>query len=178
MLDNDDANDYDHRYENIDEEEIRDRRGSLRVVLFVVSAVIALSMLALPVLRVINWGDDGADPNTAASEARAFVAARFANDAFARLSASEAAQWALPRLRDQITTLVTSIRERPAEDLRGAAISLARVDCNGSGDDDSECFHAWMRQPGQADLIRVKLTVSIVNGSARVIEIERVGVVS
>jgi hypothetical protein len=34
-----------------------------------------------------------------------------------------------------------------------------------------------VRQPGDADLIRVKLTVSIVNGNARVTAIERVNVV-
>jgi hypothetical protein len=177
-LDNDDvANEYDHSYENIDEEEIRDRRGSLRVVIFVVSAIIALSMLAVPVFRVIDWGSDGDDPNTAASDARAFVAARFANDALARRSAISASQWALPDLKDEIVAIVDDVTSRPAEELTGAAVSLARVDCNGGADDDSECFHAWMRQPGEADLIRVKLTVSIVNGNARVIEIERVGVV-
>ena len=27
-----------------------------------------------------------------------------------------------------------------------------RVDCDAPTDDDSECFHAWARQPGAADL--------------------------
>jgi hypothetical protein len=168
---------YDHSYENIDEDEIADRGSSFKIIALVVSAIIALVMVTLPALRVIDWGDDDDDTGTSASEARAYVAARFADDALERRSAISASQWAMPDLRGQIVEIVDSVAARPTEELTGAAVSLARVDCNGSGDDDSECFHAWLRQPNEADLIRVKLTVRIVNGNARVTEIERVGVV-
>lgn len=168
---------YDHTYENVAEEEVPDRGNSLRVVVWIVSAVIAVVMVAFPVIQVIDWGDDDNDANASASDARAVVASRFAESALARLSANDAARWALPNLRDEIEAIVGDLRRRPVAELQGATISLARVDCNAPTDDDSECFHAWARQPGAADLIRVKLTVSIVNGNARVIEIERVNVV-
>lgn len=168
---------YDHRYENVDEDEIPDRGSSLRIIVWIVSALIALVMITLPVIRVIGWGDDDDDASASASEARSFVAARFANDAFVRLSPDAASQWALPRLQDEIESIVDDLRQRSASDLSGAAVSVAEVDCGDATEPDSECFHAWARQPGAADLIRVKLTVSIVNGNARVIEIERVNVV-
>jgi hypothetical protein len=167
----------DHNYENIDEDEIADRRSSFRVVIVVVSAIIALVMVALPVVRVIDWGDDDDDANVSASEARAFVANRFARDAFARLSPTAASQWALPELREEIEAIVGDLRQHPTADLRGAAVSVAEVDCGEATEPDIECFHAWVRQPGATDLIRVKLTVSIINGNARVIAIERVNVV-
>ncbi len=180
MIDDDAAqpNDYDHRYENVDEEEIPDRRSTFRIVVWIVSALIAIVMIALPVIRVVDWGDDDDDAGASASEARAFVATRFASDAFVRLSPGDASQWALPQLRGEIETIVGDLRQRPAAELRGAAVSIAEVDCNESTTQpDSECFHAWARQPGATDLIRVRLTVSIVNGNARVTEIERVSVV-
>jgi hypothetical protein len=167
---------YDHTYENIDEDEIVERDSSFKVIVLVVSAIIALVMVTLPALRVIDRGDNDDEAGTSASEARAYVAARFAEDALARRSAISASQWAMPELRDQIIEIVDSVAARPSEELTGAAVSLARVDCDGSGD-ESECFHAWLRQPNEADLIRIKLTVSIVNGNARVTEIERVNVV-
>jgi hypothetical protein len=166
----------DHGYENIDEDEIADRRSSFRIVVFAVSAVIALVMIALPVIRVIDWGDDD-DANASASEARAFVATRFASDAFARLSLAAASRWAVPQLQDEIESTIDDLRQQPTADLQGATVSVAAVDCGGPTEPDSECFHAWVRQPGDADLIRVKLTVSIVNGNARVTAIERVNVV-
>ena len=180
MIDEDDArpDDYDHRYENIDENEIAGRRSSFRVVVLIVLALIALVMIAVPVIRVVDWGDDDDNAATSASEARAFVATRFANDAFVRLSPRAASQWALPQLRDEIESIVVDLRQRPAADLRGAAVSIAEVDCGESTTQpDSECFHAWARQPGATDLIRVKLTIGIVNGNARVIDIERVNLV-
>jgi len=166
---------YDHTYENVDEDEIADRRSSFKVVALFISAIIALVMLALPVLRVIDWGDND-DARTSAGDARAFVAGRFASDALARRSADRAQQWALPNLRDDIVAIVNDLAAQPASDLTGAAVSLARIDCDAE-DDDTECFHAWLRQPGKPDLIRLKLTVSIIDGNARVTAIERVEVV-
>ncbi len=179
MIDNEqpDPGIEDHSYENIDEDEIDDRRSSFRIVVFVVSAVIALVMVALPVIRVIDWGDGDDDANASASEARAFVATRFASDAFARLSPAAASRWAVPQLQDEIESTINDLRQQPTADLQGATISVAEVDCGGPTEPDSECFHVWVRQPGDADLIRVKLTVSIVNGNARVTAIERVNVV-
>lgn len=168
---------YDHEYENVAEEEIPDRRGTLRVAVWAVSAVIALVMVALPVIRVIDWGDGDDDTDSSASEARAFVATRFTSDALVRLSPTAAARWAIPSLRDEIESIVSDLQQRPAADLRGAAVSVARVECDDGTDSDSECFHAWVRQPGAADLIRIAFVVSIVNGDARVIEIERINAV-
>ena len=169
-------NEYDHDYENVDEEEIRDRGGSLRVAVLVVSIVIALVMIALPVLRVIDWGDDDGG-NTAASEARALVAARFIDAVFVRRSTDVALRWALPRLRDEIDIIVADLNQRPAADFVGAAISFAAVACDADPGPDSECYHAWIRRPGAADLLRVQLTVTILNGDPVVTEIERINVV-
>lgn len=168
---------YDHDYQNVDGEEIPDDRGSLRVALWVISAALAVVMVAYPVIQVIDWDGDDDDSGADASDARAFVAARFATDAFVRLSADDAAGWALPNLRDEIETIVSDLQQRPAGDRSGAAVSLARVECDDAIDSDSECFHAWARKPGAVDLIRVLLVVGIVNGDARVIDVERVNVV-
>lgn len=179
MIDDDEPQpgEYDHNYENVAEDEIPDRGSSLRVAVWIISAVIAAVMVALPLLRVVDWGGDDDDSGSSAGEARAIVASRFAESALARLSANDAARWALPSLRDEIETIVNDLRRRPEADLRGAAISLARVECDSAVGDDSECFQAWARQPGATDLIRVKLVVGIVNGDARVIDIERINVV-
>ncbi len=169
---------YDHTYENVNEEEIRDHGGSLRVAVWIISALIAAVMVALPVLRVVDWGgDDDDDPGASASEARQFVATRFAAAALGERAASDAARWAVPNLRAEIDTIVSDLRQRSAADLSGATVSIARVDCDGSAGADRECFQAWIRQPGAADLLRVQFVVGIVNGDARVIEIERVNVV-
>jgi len=171
------SGEYDHTYENVDEEEIRDHGGSLRVAVWIISALIAAVMVALPVLRVVDWGGDDDDAGASASEARQFVATRFAGAVLGERAASDAARWAIPNLRDEIDTIVGDLRQRPAADLSGAAVSIARVDCDVSSDADRECFHAWIRQPGASDLLRVQFVVGIVNGDARVIEIERVNVV-
>jgi len=167
-----------HNYENVDEEEIRDHGGSLRVAVWVVSALIAVALIAVPVFRVIEWGDgDRDDGGASASEARAFVATRFADAAFIRRSADEALRWTLPQLRSQIDAIVDELRQRPATDFAGAAVSVAAVACDGMAGRDSGCYHAWIRRPGASDLIRVQLVVEIVNGDAIVTEIERVNVV-
>jgi hypothetical protein len=168
---------YDHDYENVDEETIPDRRKMIRVVFWIVSALIAIGMIAWPLIRVIDWGDDGSDGPSAASQARAFVAEQFAADALVRFSANDAARWAVPSVRSDIDTIVEDLRRRPASDFRGASVTVARVSCSDQPDAESECFHAWIRQPGAKDLLRILLVVSIVNGDARVTEIQRVNVV-
>ncbi|HEX5164696.1 MAG TPA: hypothetical protein VFV93_04810 [Thermomicrobiales bacterium] len=168
---------YDHDYQNVDEETIPDRRDMIRIVFWIVSALIAIGMVAWPVIRVIDWGDDDSDGPSAASQARAFVAERFASDALVRFSASDAARWAVPSVRRDIDAIVDDLRQRPATDFQGAAVTVARVSCPDQTEPDSECFHAWIRQPGAKDLLRLLLVVSIVNGDARVTEIERINVV-
>lgn len=180
MIDDDESlepSEHDHSYENVDEEEIRDHGGSLRVAVWIISALIAIVMIALPVLRVVDWGGDGDDSGVAASEARQLVATRFAAAALGERAANDAARWAVPNLRDEIDTIVSDLRQRTAPDLAGAAVSVARVDCDTSSSPDRECFQAWVRQPGATDLIRVHFVVGIVNGDVRVIDLERVNVV-
>jgi hypothetical protein len=168
---------YDHDYENVDEETIPDRRNTIRVVFWIVSALIAIGMVAWPVIRVIDWGDDDNDGASSASQARAFVAERFAADALVRFSANDAARWAVPAVRSDIDAIVQDLRQRPASDFQGAAVTVARVSCQDQPDPDSECFHAWIRQPGAKDLLRILLVVSIINGDARVTDIQRINVV-
>jgi hypothetical protein len=171
------ASTYDHDYENVDEETIPDRRNVVRVVFWIVSALIAVGMVAWPVIRVIDWGDDDNDGGSSASQARAFVAERFAADALLHFSANDAARWAVPSVRPDIDAIVEDLRQRPASDFQGAAVTVARVSCQAQVDSDSECFHAWIRQPGAKDLLRILLVVSIVNGDARITDIQRVNVV-
>ena len=171
---------FDHRYENVDEEEIRDHGGSLRVAVWVVSALIAVALIAVPVFRVIDWrGDDGAndDAGASASDARAFVATRFADAVFVRRSTDEAVRWTLPQLRGQIDVIVGELRERPSTDFAGAAVSVAAVACDSEAGGNRGCYQAWIRRPGASDIVRVQLVVEIVNGDAIVTEIERVNVV-
>lgn len=167
----------DHQYENVDEEEIRDFGGSLRVAVWIISAPIAVVMVAFPVMRVVDWGGDDDDSVSSASNARAFVATRFAQSALARRSTDEASRWAIPSLHDEIESIVAELRRRPAAELAGATVSVARVECDTPTGPDSECFHAWLRRPVASDFIRILFVVGIENGDAVVVEIERVNVV-
>jgi hypothetical protein len=148
----------------------------LRVVVWIVSAFVLVVLIALPVARVLMAGDGGTDRDDAARDARQFVADRFAEDAFERRASDAAARWALPELRDDVDDLVGELQSRPSVDLAGAAASTANVGCSVPVGQDAECFHAWLRKPGTAELVRVRLVIDIVNGQATIVDIERVEV--
>lgn len=167
----------DHAYENMAEEEIPARGGSLRVAVWIVSAGIAIVMVVLPVMRVIDLRDRDDAVEVASSDAQSSVAARFAEAVVVQRSADVALRWARPDLRDEIDTMIVELNRRPPSDLAGAQGGVTRVACGPSYGRDRQCFNGWLRQPVATELFRMLIVVAIVNGDAVVVAIGRVNVV-
>lgn len=168
-------------YENVDDAELaRADSGSwLRWLIWGGSALIVLAMVAVPALRLLDdYNRSRAEPNDTAQAARTSVALRFSSAMLDDRSARVAIAYAEPELRGAIEQLIGSLQERDARDLDGAQVALARVACVGETVRGSECFQSWLRQPGQPEVMRIRFTVAVIEGQARVVAVERVASVA
>jgi hypothetical protein len=163
--------DYDHE----DDEAIHRHQRRMRWVVGIVSALVILSLAAIPVLRIVELNQNS-DPASAARDARSYVATRFSEAALENRSTRRAMEWAQPALHDQVDAIVGFLQTRDAATLADTVASVARVACSPPVRANSECFQAWLRKPGTAEVVRMQFTVSIVDGEAIVVEVRRVGI--
>jgi hypothetical protein len=161
-------------YENIDEERAHESHRTLRAAIWIVSGLIVFVMVGLPVLNIVQDSRRN-NREAAVRDAREHVAVQFTAAALDRRSTRGALQWVHPSLSDEVDELVSYLRTRGEATLDGAEASLARVECGPNPYQESECFQAWLRQPGDAatpDIIRIWMIVAIVDGQARVVAIQ------
>lgn len=160
----------------IDEEPERGNERALRVIVALVSAIVISALVIVPVLRYLTLSDEDRDPETAARQARRYVAEQFANAALGARSTRDAAHWALPGLEDTIDAeIVGYLQSRDPSLVDGARVTLASSGCQAGTPPRAECFQAWLQRPGDVELIRIAFAVAIASGRATVV---RVSVVS
>lgn len=160
-----------------DDEDVRRRQRRWKIIVAVVSAILILSLVAIPVLNAIDTAR-GSDTQDIPRDASTVVARRFTESVMVDRSVTRSTGWAIVSLRAEIEALVGSLQARDAADLDGADPSLARRSCARSLPDDAECFEAWLRRADGPDLLRISFAVGVVNGEARVIEIARLDAVA
>lgn len=135
-----------------------------------IAILIAVTMIGLPVMRILTADDDTTVRREAASDARGQVAVLFASAVLESRAPSIAVRYAIPELEDQIRTMSADLQRRDADDLRGAVARTSRSTC-ANDVEEQECFVAQLSRSGEDPVIQIAFVVGIVNGVARVIAI-------
>ena len=160
-----------------EDEQARRQQRRWRIIVAVVSTILIVSLVAIPVMNVIDIASEN-DPDEARRNASAFVARQFAGAVLQDRSMSGSTRWAIVSLREDVEALVGSLQARDSAELEGAEPALARRSCSRAVPDDAACFEAWLQRPDGADLLRITFTVAIVNGEARVIDVDRLDAIA
>jgi hypothetical protein len=162
-------------YENIPDEKASEQTEWLRIALGVIALLIILALVAVPIFRVLA-ANGGGDQERGTRDARLFVAQQFTTAILERRSTSRAVFWAPPELHADIDRVVAYLQTRDPQQLDGAEVSLARVACMAGQErhfDRPECFQAWLRKPGAAEVVRIAFVVAIADNAARVVALSR-----
>jgi hypothetical protein len=162
-------------YENIPDEEAHEHNQWLRVLLGVIALLIVSALVVLPVLRVLAANDD-LDPEQGARDARQYVAERFSEAVLEQRSTWRSTHWAVPDLHADVDRVVAYLQTRDETLLAGAERSLAPVTCipeQVSHFERPECFQAWLRKPGDGEIVRIAFVVAIADNAARVVDVTR-----
>ena len=160
-----------------EDEQARRQQRRWRIIVAVVSAILIVSLVAIPVMNVIDIAE-GNDPDEARRNASSFVARQFTEAVLEDRSLSGSTRWAVVSLQEDVEALVGSLQARDAVELEGAEPALARRSCSRAVPDGAECFEAWLRRPDGPDLLRITFTIAIVNGEARVIDVNRLDAIA
>lgn len=135
-----------------------------------IALLIAVTMIGLPVLRILTADDDTTVRREAASNARGQVAVLFASAALESRAPTIATRYAIPELEDQIRAVVADLQRRDADDLRGAVARTSRATC-ANDVEGQECFVARLARSGEEPVTEISFVVGIVDGAARVVAI-------
>lgn len=170
-----DVDDHGITYVNIDDEEAARSRPWLRTSVWLLSIFILIVFVTLPLLRIFVWADDGpSDHDTAARDARSFVATQFTTDALEARSVSAAQRWVQPELAETVDQIVGRLQATSPALIAGSHARVARAACREPAPNNAECFHAWLARAGQPEIIRVELVIGIVDGTATIIDLQTV----
>lgn len=162
-------------YVNIDDAEAARSRPWIRTSVWLLSIFILITFVSLPLVRIFIWADDGpSDHDSAARDARSFVATRFTADALEARSVSLAQRWVQPELAETVEQIVGRLQATAPDLIAGSTARVARAACREPAPNNAECFHAWLARAGQPELIRVELVIGIIDGTATIIGLQTV----
>lgn len=147
------------------------RRLRQRLLLGTLGLLLAVSLLGIPVLRIVQSDDERTGNRSGlATENTALL---FSNAVLERRSISRAMQVARPELRAQVDELIGELQLRDASDLAGAASALSEVRCEHTWPPGSVCYEAALAQPGRPPILAIRFAISDVQGLAIVVALSR-----
>jgi len=144
-----------------------------RVILVTLAGLVVVSMLGVPILRIFQSDERGA--NTPVNSAVENTALLFAEAVLARRSTSRAMDHAAAELRDQVDALVAELQLRPAADLVNTRVMLREIGCQHAWPEGSRCYEASLQRLGAPAVLTMSFAVSEIGGFMRVISVARVG---
>lgn len=137
--------------------------------------LVVVSMVGIPVLRILDRDERAAESSNLAAENTALV---FADAVLERRSTTRAMQVARPALRPAVDELVFELQRRAPAALAGAESAVHAVNCRHDWPPGSVCFEAALGQPGRPTVLTVRFAVADVDGLALVVAVTRVNAVT
>jgi hypothetical protein len=137
-----------------------------------IAILIATMMIGLPVLRILTADTDDATERTqTASDVRGQVAVLFASAVLESRSPTIAARYVVEDVHPEMRAIIASLQRSEPAVLQDAIATTTRVGCRDARP-EQECFVARLGRSGEDTIIEMAFTVGIVNGVARVVNIE------
>ena len=138
-----------------------------------IAILIATMMIGLPVLRILTADtDDATERNQTASDVRGQVAVLFASAVLESRSPAIAARYVVEGLHPEMSAIIVNLQRSDPAVLQDAVATTTRVGCR-DAQPEQECFLARLGRSGEDAIVEMAFTVGIVNGVARVVNIER-----
>lgn len=139
------------------------------------AVLVVVSMVGIPVLRILNRDERAAESSNLAAENTALV---FADAVLERRSTTRAMQVARPALRPAIEELVFELQRSSPAALAGAESAVHTVSCRHDWPPGSVCYEAALARPGQPAVLTMRFAVADVEGLAFVVAVVRVNAVT
>jgi hypothetical protein len=157
-----------------DEAEAGPRRVQ-RLVIGALAVLVVVSMVGIPLVRILDWNQGADDGTNLAAENTALV---FADAVLARRSVSRAMQVARAELRSGVEELVFALQRVPAAALVEAESVVQSVSCRHDWPPGSVCYEAVLAQPGRPAVLTMRFAVAELDGLALVVAVARVNSVT
>lgn len=163
-------------FENLDDEELdrRERnRPTWRLWIVLLSILIVLGLAVIPTLDLLDIGRDRSSGSNAEMTPTQRVARSFSIALLGSRSVDHAMALADADLLPTVTELLASLHDLDTAQQPDAQITIGTARCAAEVPDNSECFHAWLRQRDGVELFGIGFAVDSQSGSPRVTHLER-----
>lgn len=151
----------------------------LQPVILIIVLIIVVAMTAVPVLRALTLIDSPeSNEERFEQRARQNTALIFAASVLERRSTSLAMRVTAEELRDPVDAIVGGLQRRDSADLEDTEASLVGISCAGFEEQADECYQASLARPGLPPVETIQFGVSIVEGRAIVVSVNRTGIMA